>query len=80
MKSGVEALGDVCSKGRGMNHVFAISIYVLLGYKSFAMMMKSIFEQEVGEESTEDFFVKLRHATQYNQKIKDNSLEHYQNN
>jgi hypothetical protein len=42
-----------------MIYIHTISIYELLGHDMFAMMMKSIFEQEVGENSIEDFLLML---------------------
>jgi hypothetical protein len=74
-KRGVEALGDVLSEGLGMNYKHTISIYAMLGQDMFAMMMKSIFDQEVGEDSIEVFLLMLSHA-------KNNSpmREHEQNN
>jgi hypothetical protein len=74
VKRGVKALGEVLSKGHGMN-LHAISIYALLGYNSFARMMTSVFEQEVGEDSTEDFLLMLTHARKH-----ASDLEHQRNN
>jgi hypothetical protein len=71
MKREVQALGDVLSEGRGMNNIHTISIYALLGHDSLAMMMKRVFEQEVGEDSIEDFLLML---SQKNQK-KNNDHE-----
>jgi hypothetical protein len=42
-----------------MNYVHTISIEVLLGHDRFAMMMNRIFEQEVGENTVEDFLLML---------------------
>jgi hypothetical protein len=50
VKRGVTALGDILSESHGMNHIPAIRIYALLGHGSFAIMMKGLFEQEVGED------------------------------
>jgi hypothetical protein len=64
-----------------MNHIHAISIYACLGYDSFAMMLKSIFEQEVGEDSTEEFLLKLRLARTQDHDLEckqKNQAEHHQ--
>ncbi len=42
-----------------MNYVHTISIYALLGHDRFATMMKRVFEQDVGENSIEDFLLML---------------------
>jgi hypothetical protein len=60
-----------------MNYIHTISIYALLGHDRFATMMNGVFEQEVGENSIEDFLLMLRRKSQKNNN-RDN--EHQRNN
>ncbi len=65
-----------------MSQIYAISVYALLRHESFATMIRSIFEQEVGVKSMEDFLVKLRHASDYEHKQNRHAsdYEHKRNN
>jgi len=47
VKGGVKYLGDILSGGVGMNDLHTISLYVLLGNSTFAVMMKSVFNMEL---------------------------------
>jgi hypothetical protein len=47
VKGGVKYLGDILSGGVGMNDIHTISLYVLLGNSTFAVMMKSVFNMEL---------------------------------
>jgi hypothetical protein len=76
VKRGVKALGDVLSKGRGMNYMHTISIYTLLGHNSFDKMMSMVFELEVCENSIEDFLLMLSCAKKLKNQIDNQDKRH----
>ena len=66
VKGGVKCLGDILSGGVGMNDIHVIFLYALLGNRTFADMMKSVFNMKL-DGLDGDFLVRLKHE-KYNKK------------
>jgi hypothetical protein len=60
VKGGVKYLGDILSGGVGMNDIHVICLYALLGNRTFADMMKSVFNMEMDGLDC-DFLERLKH-------------------
>ena len=59
VKGGVKRLGDILSGGVGMNDIHVICLYALLGNRTFADMMKNVFNLEL-DGLDGDFLVRLK--------------------
>jgi hypothetical protein len=74
VKGGVKLLGDILSRGVGMNDIHVICLYALLGNRTFADMMKDIFNLDL-DGLVGDFLVRLKRekltAAHENNKKKD---------
>jgi hypothetical protein len=73
-KRGVKCLGDILSGGVGMNDIHVICLYALLGNRSFADMMKSIFNLEL-DGLDGDFLVRLKHEHDQRKVVDRKELE-----
>jgi len=63
VKRGVKHLEDILSGGVGMNDIHVISLYVLLGNRTFNDMMKSVFNLDM-DGLNGDFLVRLNRERQ----------------
>ena len=59
VKGGVKRLRDILSGGVGMNDIHVICLYALLGNRTFADMMKNVFNLEL-DGLDGDFLVRLK--------------------
>jgi hypothetical protein len=61
VKRGVKYLRDNLSRGMGMHGLHTISLYASLGHSTFTVMIKSEFEQDLGDDSMDDYLVRVKH-------------------
>ena len=74
VKGGVKCLEDILSGGVGMNDIHTISLYVLLGNSTFAVMLKNIFNLDM-DGLDDDFLVRLKcESTRENRKMLENRV------
>ena len=73
-KRGVKCLGDILSGGVGMNDIHVICLYALLGNRTFADMMKDIFNLDL-DGLVGDFLVRLKRDAKRRKVIDRKDLE-----
>jgi hypothetical protein len=64
VKGGIKRLGDILSRGVGMNDMHTICLYSLLGNSTFTIMMKSVFNLELDGLVVGDILVRLKREHQ----------------
>jgi hypothetical protein len=74
VKGGVKCLGDILSGGVGMNDIHVICLYALLGNRTFADMMKNIFNLDL-DGLVGDFLVRLKRDAKRRKVIDQKDLE-----
>jgi hypothetical protein len=74
VKGGVKCLGDILSGGVGMNDIHVICLYALLGNRTFADMMKNIFNLDL-DGLVGDFLVRLKRDAKRRKVIDRKDLE-----
>jgi hypothetical protein len=74
VKGGVKCPGDILSRGVGMNDIHVICLYALLGNRTFADMMKNIFNQDL-DGLVGDFLVRLKRDAKRRKMIDPKELE-----
>ena len=76
VKKGVKYLRDILSGGLGIHDINASSIYASLGHRVFTVMMKSVFEQDLGGDSLDNFLLEARNNARTDGERKRNRAKH----